>query len=60
MFLLSYDVFGHVFTVLPAKGDSDVIFFTTVKLNINWSLHESVDHFCINPIPRITILQISN
>ena len=40
-----------LFTVLPAKSDSDVLFVYKVIRDL-----ESIDHLCINPIRRIGLI----
>ena len=43
---------GTVYTtVLPAKGDSDVLFVYEVIRVL-----ESIDHLCINPIHRLGLM----
>ena len=47
-------------TVLPAMSDSDVMFclqlFKTLTCTVHFSLCESIDHSCINPILRIGLI----
>ena len=39
------------YTVLPARSDSDHVFFNKVIRDLEW-----IDHLCINPILRIGLI----
>ena len=50
-----------LYTVVPAKSDSDVIFCLqllskTLICTFHLSKRESIDHLCINPIRRIGLI----
>ena len=51
----------HTSTVVPTKGDNDVILCLellskTQTYALHLSLCESIDHLCINPISRIGLI----
>ena len=48
----------YIFTVVPTKSDSDLIFCLqllskSLTFTIHLSYRESTDHLCIHPIPWI-------